>query len=38
MIEDRDLLVRCRTAVFARLAALMLPPAKAEALVKVAHG
>ncbi len=38
MIADADLLRRCRTAVFARLAAELLPPGAAAALAKVTQG
>jgi hypothetical protein len=35
MIADNALLARCRTAVFARLAAALLPSMQAQALGKV---
>ncbi len=38
MIADADLLRRCRSAVFARLAASLLPPGNAEALAMVSDG
>jgi AcrR family transcriptional regulator len=38
MIADADLLGRCRTAVFARLAAALLPPGAGAALAMVAEG
>lgn len=38
MIADADLLRRCRSAVFARLAASLLAPGNGEALAKVSDG